>query len=81
LRRFLFGAPLHTSLTENQVRLLATRAAQKARIPAVLGLVIVRRIKSRIVWIASTPTAGSGWSVSIDDGTGATGQVKRWGVR
>jgi len=81
-RRFLFGPPPpQTRMTEEEVRVLADRAAQKARIDSTLARVSVRRVEGRIVWTASTATKGSGWSVTIDDATGEVGRVRRWGFR
>jgi hypothetical protein len=70
-----------TRMTREDVMALAAKAAEAARIKGGLGLVTVRRIEGRVTWIASTPTKGSGWSVSIDDTTGEVGLVKRWGMR
>jgi hypothetical protein len=81
LRRFLFGDSLRTRMTEEQVRLMADWVAHKAHIDGGFARVSVRRIEGRIVWVATTATIGSGWSVTIDDATGEVGPVKRWGFR
>ena len=38
-------------------------------------------VDGRIVWTVSTATIGSGWRVTVDDATGETGPVMRWGLR
>src|SRR5215475_9017107 len=77
-RQFFFGPPRpQTRMTEEEVRMVADQAAQKARILGTLARVTVRRVEGRIVWTASTPTKGGGWSVTIDDATdrGRTGKT------
>jgi hypothetical protein len=82
LHWLLFGPPSpKTRMTREDVMALAAKAAEATRIKGGLGLVTVRRIEGRVTWIASTPTKGSGWSMSIDDTTGEVGPVKRWGIR
>jgi hypothetical protein len=82
LRRLLFGAPrAKTRLTWEEVKVLADTAAQAAHIKGTLTLISVRQLGGRLVWNASTPTAGSGWFVEIDDATGEVGPIRRWGVR
>jgi hypothetical protein len=82
LRRLLVGPRRpETRMTDEEVRVLADEAAQKARIDSTLGLVSVRRVNGRIIWSASTTSRGSGWYVDIDDATGEVGPVRRWGIR
>jgi hypothetical protein len=81
LRRLLFGSRPETRMTEQEVKMLADRAAEVAHIDRTLGFITVRSINGRITWVASTPTIGSGWSVTIDDATGEVGAVRRWGIR
>jgi hypothetical protein len=80
-RRLLFGSRPETRMTKQEVKVLADRAAEAAHINRTLGFITVRNINGRITWVASTPTIGSGWSVTIDDATGEVGPVRRWGVR
>jgi hypothetical protein len=65
-------------MAEQEVRTAADRAAH---IDRPLSLLVLRSIDGRLEWIASTPTIGSGWSVTIDDATGETGPVRSWGIR
>jgi len=82
LRRVLFGpASSETRMTRDEAMALAAKAAEAAAIDRVLGWATVRRIDGRLIWVVSTATKGSGWSVSIDDATGEVGPVTRWGVR
>jgi hypothetical protein len=81
-RRLLFGPPPPTTrMTEEEVRVLADKAVQAARINQLFGRVSVRSIEGRLTWIVSTSAKGSGWSVWIDDATGDVGPVRRWGIR
>jgi hypothetical protein len=68
-------------MTEEEVKVLVDKAAQKARVDTPLLRINVRNINGRITWVASTPTIGSGWSVTIDDATGEVGPMRRWGLR
>jgi hypothetical protein len=68
-------------MTEEEVKVLVDKAAQKARVDTPLLRINVRNINGRITWVASTPTIGSGWSVTIDDATGEVGPMRRWGIR
>jgi hypothetical protein len=82
LRRLVFGPPRpETRMTEEEVRMLADKAAQRARINRTLGRVSVRRVNGRLIWSVSTTTIGSGWYVDVDDATGEVGPVRRWGIR
>ena len=82
LNRLLFGPHRpQARMTEQEVRALADRAAHAAHIDRAFSLVVPRSIDGRLTWVASTPTVGSGWSVTIDDATGEIGPVRRWGIR
>ncbi len=81
-RRLLLGPPRpETRMSEEEVKGLVDAAARKARVDTPLSRINVRNINGRITWVASTPTMGSGWSVTIDDATGEVGRVRRWGFR
>jgi len=77
----LFGDPLQTRMTEEEVRVLADRAAREAGIDATLSMVGVQCTEGRVMWTANTAIRGSGWSVTVDDATGEVGPVRRWGLR
>jgi len=68
-------------LSQAQVRALVSEAMQAANIDARLGVLSMRRIDGRFMWIAKTATKGSGLQVTVDDATGALGPVERWGIR
>lgn len=82
LRRLL-GVPREpvTRMTRTEALATAQRAAAAAGLDEELSMAVVRRDDSRLLWVVSTPTAGSGWSVEIDDATGDVGSPERWGVR
>jgi len=82
LRRLLsIDLRQETRLTPAQVMQMAGEAARAAHINATFGVLSLRRIDGRLKWIASTPTKGSGWRVTVDDATGELGPVRRWGLR
>jgi hypothetical protein len=82
IRRLALGLRhSETCRTKDEAIALALQAAAKARIDHRYWWATVRRLDSRLTWIVSTATIGSGWSVNIDDATGEVGPVKRWGVR
>ena len=70
-----------TRMTRAQVMQMAGEVAQMAQIPVTFGVLSLRRIDGRLLWIATTVTKGSGWRVTVDDATGELGPVRRWGVR
>lgn len=68
-------------LSQEQVRALVAEAIEAANIDATLGVLSMRRVDGRFVWIAKTATKGSGLQVTIADATGALGPIERWGIR
>ena len=81
LRRLSLNLRPETRLTPAHVMQRAGEAAQAAHINATFGVLSLRRIGGRLLWIASTVTKGSAWRVTVDDATGKLGPVRRWGVR
>ena len=82
LYRAIFGPPPpKMRLTFQDAKTLAADTAKAANIGQDVSTVIMTRLNGRPTWICSTSGTGTGWSVAVDDETGAVGPVKRRGVR
>jgi len=72
-----------TRLSEAEAMEIARKALARDDIP-----LFVKEVKRRadgtadgLEWVIGTATIGSGYTVRIDDATGAVLEVARWGVR
>lgn len=79
LRGLIFDAPRPaTRLTQEQALQLARAVAGRADVSGELEVLDVRTINGRLCWVVGTATKDAGWSVTIDDATGAAGHPQVW---
>lgn len=67
-----------TRLSSNEALANARAAAERAEVSDELEVMDVRIIKDRLCWILGTTTKDAGWSVIVDDATGATSEPQAW---
>ena len=70
-----------TRMTQEEVVVIAQRAAAGSGLVDDLTTTSIVRQDGRLTWIVATPTVGSGRTVAVDDATGVASLANDWGVR
>lgn len=68
-----------TCLSAREAAALAEAAASRAGFPRTYGHAVL--VDGVLVWGVAQVSIGSGWVVHVDDATGETRPITRWGLR